>query len=111
MKTALFRIFVLVALVTIGSAATIQALPSVEHDTVFYADDTRSDIVGEVAKLCSGARYTWGIETDWFDTTSDSCEAPTGSCYRVGTTSDFVSCYFTIDTCSGNAPYSGACPF
>lgn len=59
------RIFVLLALLVVGIASSVQATPSGGFYVTYYSDATYSEIVGERWYECGSGIGSWGIRTDY----------------------------------------------
>jgi len=104
------RTFVLALLVAVGGIATVYALPSVGHDTIYYYNAQYGDYAGEDYRDCSGYHLHDGVVTDYFYNEEWSCQGGGGDCYRLGYTTDGgYSCNWDFNTCMGCASCSGPC--
>lgn len=102
------RIIGLTVLVAIGCVGTVYALPSVGHDTYYYATSAHGGSpVGEDYRGCQNDHFTWGDVTPYVENDEWSCSDPDNTyCYRLGYTSDHVTCTWEINTCesAGSGP-------
>jgi NAD-dependent dihydropyrimidine dehydrogenase PreA subunit len=104
------RILVLAVLVALGGIATVQALPAVGHDTVYYYDAGYGDYAGESYWDCYGYHFMDGVQTDYFNNDEWSCSSGGYECYRLGYTSDGGHmCYWDFNSCIGCAGCVSEC--
>jgi hypothetical protein len=84
----LVKNFALAILVLAGVTSSLQALPQGGFDTLYYSDDTYTDVVGERYVGCTGGGTMTGVRTKFYDSEGWSCQtADTTFCNRY-------YCYF-----------------
>jgi hypothetical protein len=104
------RLVSLALLVVIGGVGTAAySLPSRGHDTYYYATSGGGTAVGEDYRGCQNDHFTWGDVTPYVEDNVWSCEEGGIDCYKVGWTSDHMTCNWMIDTCDDCADCSGPC--
>lgn len=104
------RTFVLALLVALGGIATVYALPSVGHDTIFYySTENGGNYAGEDYRDCSNYHFLDGVSTPYFYNDQWSCSSGGDECYRLGYTTDGgYTCYWDFNSCCGGCG-SGPC--